>query len=145
MIKVSGKTKRIVVVGTTLLISCIAGYVLIDWVWLGNESLKVSGATDTQDKLFIIASPFLALFLGLDHWYKPKGKGIPKFSILSFFYYACGIGCFALCVSVWKENNDIPTRLVLPLSGLFFLLIGYWCHRNEEDVIGEIEIPNEND
>ena len=65
MIKVSGKIKRIVVVSTTLLISCVSGYGLIDWIWLGNGIYD--GVTGTQEKLAIILLPFIALFLGLDH------------------------------------------------------------------------------
>ncbi len=145
MIKVSGKTKRIVVVGPILLISCITGYGLIDWIWLGNGFYD--GFNGTQDKVFIILLPFIALHFGLDHWFKPKGKGIPKLSILSCFYYLTGIGCLGFFVGLFNEtvHNFIVVKLGLLLLGLFFLLIGYWCHRNEEDVLGEIEIPNEND
>ena len=65
MIKVSGKIKRIVVVSTTLLISCVSAYGLIDWIWLGNGIYDwFSG---THYKLGIILLPFIALFLGLDH------------------------------------------------------------------------------
>lgn len=141
MIKVSGKTKRIVVVGTTLLISCISGYGLIDWIWLGNGIYD--GVTGTQEKLAIILLPFFALILGLDHWFKPKGKGIPKLSILSCFYYFIGIFCLGFFVSLFNETvqNFIVVKLGLPLLGLFYLLIGYWCHRNEEDVLGKNVTP----
>ena len=124
MIKVSGKTKRIVVVGTTLLISCVSGYGLIDWIWLGNGIYD--GVTGTQEKLAIILLPFFALILGLDHWFKPKGKGIPKLSILSCLYYFIGIVCLCFFVSLFNETvqNFIVVKLGLPLLGLFLNSLG---------------------
>lgn len=134
MVKVSGKTKRIVVVGTTLLFSSIALYWLIDWIWLSGES-AVSDSTDKRDRFFFILLPFISLYAGLDHWFKPRGKGVPRLSILSFCYYAGGIACIVLFVDFLNETptSFLVQRLVLPLLGFFFVFIGYWCHRNEED------------
>ena len=80
MIKFSGKAKRILVVGTTLLISCISGYGLIDWIWLGNGIYD--GVTGTQEKLAIILLPFLALFWA---WIIGSNQKVKEYQNLVFF------------------------------------------------------------
>lgn len=132
MVKISGKTKRTIVVLVTFLVMCGFLYGVIDLLFWGGSMV---GDLRTKEKIIMLFFSFLLFYVALDHWYKPTGKGKATITALTILYAVLGIFFlfffFVIALPI-KVGESLPAILVAAVA-LVSLTLAYWCYQNEDD------------